>query len=416
MALTGCGGGQDRVTLRIASWADQIEQAIEAQNLAAFEQRHPGVRVANDAISTQAEYREQILTSIAAGAPPDVFLLDNIDVPAFAARDVLLDLTPFARRVGLDPGGFDSLARSIFTVDGKLLAFPKGFTPMVVAYNRRLFDLAGVAYPTADWTWDDFLSAAKALTRDTDGDGRVDQWGIVFDRRVFLWISWIWSGGGDVLCPDGRHASGCLDSPATVRAFRWYLDWVQRDSIVPRVFTLRRSLGDQFRLFNSGKVAMLTTGHFWVPQLRPYAEEGRISMGFAPIPHRVGSPASTVVFASGWAVPSEVPRRRLAVQLASFMADTQARRVRASRGLEIPGIDAVAQELAEADTSGWEAVFHQAMKSARAPWGVRVRGWREVENRLPQAIDEVLLESRDLESALHAAALEIDGILAETER
>jgi multiple sugar transport system substrate-binding protein len=317
--------------------------------------------------------------------------------------------------VGLDSSRFDARVRSIFTVDGKLLALPKGYTPMVLAFNKRLFDAAGVAYPSGDWTWDDFLRTATALTRDTDGDGQIDQWGMVFDRRAFLWMAWIWSGGGDVLCADGRTASGCLDSPATARAFRWYLDWVERDSIVPRVFMLRRSLGDQFRLFNSGKVAMITTGHFWIPQLRPYAEQGRTALGFAPIPHRVGSPPATVVYAAGWAVPQAVSHRRLAVELAAFMADSSAQEIRAGRGLEISALTAVADRVARGDTTGWETVFQQAMASARVPWGARVRGWREVENRLPQVLDEVLLNGRDLQAALHSAARDIDAILAETD-
>jgi hypothetical protein len=56
------------------------------------------------------------------------------------------------------------------------------------------------------------------------------------------------------------------------------------------------------------------------------------------------------------------------------------------------------------------------MATARAPWGSRVRGWREVENRLPDAIDQVLLDGRDLHAALADAAHDIDRILAETER
>jgi ABC-type glycerol-3-phosphate transport system substrate-binding protein len=202
----------------------------------------------------------------------------------------------------------------------------------------------------------------------------------------------------------------------TERAFRWYLNWVQRDSIVPRVFTLRRSLGDQLRLFNSGKVAMLVTGHFWIPQLRPYAEQGRIALGFAAIPHRSGVPPVTVVYASGWAVPATVPRRRLAVELAAFMADSFAQRTRAERGLEISALTPVASEVATADTTGWERVFEESMRTARPPWGSRVRGWREVENRLPQVIDEVLLGGRDLHAALHAAAQDIDTLLAEAGR
>ena len=416
LVVSACGEASADRTLRVSSWADPIEQSIEQRYIPRFADRHPGVRVSLEAVSNQAEYRERILTSIAAGAAPDVFLLDNIDVPAFASKDVLLDLGPYAARAGLDTAAFDPLVRQIFTVDGHLLAFPKGYTPMVIVYNKRLFDVAGLPYPSNDWTWDDFLRTAKLLTRDTDGDGQVDQWGTVFDRRVFLWISWLWSGGGDVLCPDGRTASGCLDSPATTAALRWYLDWVQRDSIVPRITTLRRSVGDQFRLFNSGRVAMLTTGHFWVPVFRPYQARGRVDIGFAPIPHQQGVPPSTAIYASGWAVPANVLRRRLAIELAAFMSDTLAQRTRAAHDLEIPGLTSVAREISAADSNGWEPVFAQAMRSGRIPWGARVRGWREIEKRLPDVIDQVLLSGRDLHEALSEAARDVDRLLQETER
>jgi multiple sugar transport system substrate-binding protein len=413
--MAACSSDSSRVTLKVASWAEPIEMSIEQQYVSRFSERRPEVTVSLEAVTNQAEYRDRILTSIAAGAPPDVFLLDNIDIPAFAARDVLLDLSPYLRKIGLDTADFDRRVREIFTLDGKLLALPKGFTPMVVVYNRRLFREAGVAEPRADWTWDDFTRAARRLTQDRDGDGITDQFGAFFDRRVFLWISWIWSGGGDVLCPDGKRATGCLDSPATSRALRWYLDWVERDSIAPRVFTLRRSLGDQFRLFNSGRVAMLTTGHFWVPIFRPHVEQGRIEIGFAPIPHREGSVPSTVIYASGWAVPRNAPRPRLAVELAGFMADTLAQRTRGELGLEIPGIRSIAEQMNQRDTTGWEAVFHRALASGRVPWGARVRGWREIENRLPDVIDQVLLNGRDLDEALADAARDIDAILARTD-
>lgn len=415
MVALACGDPGTTTTLRVASWADPLELGIEQRYVNRFSEHHPDVRISLEAVTNQAEYRDRILTSIAAGTPPDVFLLDNIDIPVFASRDVLLDLKPFLPRIGLDPAAFDPRVREIFTVDGQLLAVPKGFTPMVLVYNKRLFREAGIPEPGPDWTWDDFMAAARALTRDRDGDGTPDQFGALFDRRVFLWISWIWSGGGDVLCPGGHRASGCLDSPATRRTLRWYLDWVQRDSITPRVFTLRQSLGDQFRLFNSGKVAMLTTGHFWIPNFRPHVESGRLEIGFAPIPHRAGSPPSTVIYASGWAVPRNVPRRRLAVELAGFMSDTLAQRTRAELGLEISGLTEVAGNLAGADTLGWEAVFNAAMAYGRVPWGARVRGWREVENRLPQVIDEVLLGGRDLDQALADAARDIDAILARTD-
>jgi ABC-type glycerol-3-phosphate transport system substrate-binding protein len=196
----------------------------------------------------------------------------------------------------------------------------------------------------------------------------------------------------------------------------WYLDWVRVEGITPRVQTLRRSLGDQFRLFNSGRLAMMTAGHFWVPRFRPYVADGRLDIGFAPIPHRARSPPATVVYASGWAVPAASPNRRLAVELAAALADSASQAVRVSHDLEISAIRSVADQAAASDSLGWERVFLDVMPTARLPWGARVRGWREVENRLPQVIDEVLLEGRPVREALQRAASDIDRILAETER
>lgn len=414
LALPSCQKHVDHTVLELANWAEYREAELERQVLAPFEQSHPGIIVQQQSAGTgQAEYRERILTSIVAGKPPDVFLLDNIDVPAFTSRGVTLDLAPYLARLGVDPARYDSSVLGIFRKGAALYALPKGYTPMVLVYNKTLFDRAGVPYPADDWTWDDFIRTAKALTRDTDGDGKIDQWGTVFDRRVFLWIPWLWSGGGDVLCPGGTRASGCLDAPASVDAIRWYTDWVTRDSIVPRVFNLRRSLGDNQRLFNSGKVAMLTTGHFWIPMLRPYVEDGRLRVGFVEIPHRTGVAPQTVMYASGFAVPTTTPHRKLSMELAAFLADSAAQATRAAGGLELPTLIGAAQALAATDTSGWEAVFLRASRHARVPWGASIERWREVEAALPDLMDRITLEQVDPQIAAREMAQQIDRLLAQ---
>ncbi len=53
-----------------------------------------------------------------------------------------------------------------------------GTNGYVLFYNKTLFDEAGVGYPTMEWTWDDFVEAAKALTkvrRRQDGPIRHDR-------------------------------------------------------------------------------------------------------------------------------------------------------------------------------------------------------------------------------------------------
>ena len=414
LVTLACRADDNRTVLELANWADYREADLERQVLAPFEQAHPGLVVQQQSAGTgQAEYRERILTSIVAGKPPDVFLLDNIDVPAFANRGAVLDLSPYLRRLGVELARYDSTVIGIFRRGDAVYALPKGYSPMVVVYNKDLFDRAGVPYPTDDWTWDDFLRVAKALTRDTDGDGRTDQWGTAFDRRVFLWIPWLWSGAGDVLCPGGTRASGCLDAPASVAAIRWYTNWVTRDSIVPRVFNLRRSLGDNLRLFYSGKVAMLTTGHFWNPNLRPYVADGRLKVGFVEIPHQAGATPQTVIYASGFAVPATAPHRKLSIQLAAYLADSAAQAIRAGGDLELPSLTGAALARAAADTTGWEAVFLRASRHARMPWGARIERWREVESALPDMMDRITLEHVDPRVAAQEMAQRIDQLLAE---
>ncbi len=412
LLLAACAAARDRTTLAVSNWADWTEQRLEEAYVHRFGQAHPGVGVALEAVTNGPEYRDRILTSIAADAPPDVVLLDNIDIPAFVNAGVLLDLAPYLERVGLRAADFEPRVLEIFRRGGALYAIPKDYTPMVIAYNKDLFDRAGVPYPGTDWTWDQFLAAARRLTRDTDGDGVVDQWGFWLDRRDFMWMASIWALGGDVLCPDGSRASGCLDSPNSIWAFQAFTALATRDSVTPRFFGLRRSMGDQFRQFASGHLAMIPAGHFWVPQLKPYAEQGRIRVGFAPMPHRAGFPAATVLYASGYAVPRNVRHKRLSVELAAFMADSLAQLTRARGGLAIPGLVRIARQVAAADTTGWEAAFDAAARVGRMPWGARVAKWREVEHVLPDIMDRVILGHEDVELVLHDVARAVDRVLA----
>jgi len=417
LVVWGCGAAADgdRVTLELANRADYLDARLEDRVLGPYVAVHPGVRVVQQNTATyQAPYRERLLTSMAAGSPPDVFQLDNIDLPALVNRGVVLDLAPYLTRAAVDIACLDQTVLSIFSRGSAVYALPRGYTPLVVVYNKDLFDRAGIPYPRDDWTWDDFLRIAKRLTRDTDGDGTIDQWGTYFDRRPFVWIPWVWAGGGDVLCPDGRRAGGCLDAPVTIDAIRWYTGWMTRQGIAPRTHNLLKSVGDDFRLFNSGRVAMMTTGHSWVPRLRPYVAAGRMRFGFVGIPHRAGVRPATAIYASGYAVPALAARRKLSIELAAYLTDSLADAVRGEAGLELPALTTAVQALVAGDTLGWEAAFVRATAVGRAPWGARIERWREVEAVLPDLLDRITLAGADPGAAAHDMARQVDRVLGAT--
>lgn len=410
--VAGCGTGRRADCVRVVSWADYRELALEQEIADSFAVRHPEIPLCIESLTGSGIYREKVLTSIAAGTPPGVFLLDGIDVAAFVSQGVLLDLGPYASRVGVDVGAFHPRLRELFVRDGRVLAFPKGFTPMVMYYNRAVFEAAGEPFPAAGWTWEDFRAAAVRLTRDTDADGVTDTWGFGWPREFFYLQTWLWAGGGDLLSPDGRAATGHLDSPATVRALEFYLGLATRDSVVPLITMFRReSSVPVLRLFASNRLGMFVSGHWSMPQLMEHEVAGRLRYGVAPVPTIDGSPATPVLYSSGWAVPHNAPHRRWAVQVAAFLASDVAQRVRARGGLEVSALPVVAEEVAAADPTGRESVFLVTAANGRHSWGAHVEKWREVEDALLDLLDRPLVRGEDAGAVASEIGARIDRIL-----
>lgn len=411
VGLAACGGrGGDCV--RAVSWADYRELALDRAIVDSFRVRHPEIPVCMESLEGSGIYREKVLTSIAAGTPPGVFLLDAIDVPAFVDNGVVLDLAPYLDRLGVDTTSYFPQALAPFLHGDSLWAFPKDFTPMVLYYNKDAFDAAGVPYPKAGWTWSDFLDKARRLTRDTDGDGEPDHWGFGWQRDFFYLQTWLWTGGGELLSPDARRATGYLDSPASVDAVRFYLDLVRTYRVSPRVEMFRRAGGNISRMFVMGRVAMIQSGHWSGPTFLPQERAGRLRYGVVPMPVKAGVKPVTVLYASGWAVPRNADHRRWALELAAFLSSPLAQRVRAASGLAISSLPAVAEQVAAADTSGRERVFLDAVPAGRQPWGTRVAPFREVQDMMFDLLDRPLVRGEPVSKVAHELAVRVDTLLA----
>src|SRR5690606_5071845 len=134
------------------------ELAAYQQLVAAFKDVHPDIQVELRHVAGQGDYQKQLVTAFSAGAEPDVMLLNYRRVLQFAANGGLEPVGPYVDKSGsLDLAGFYPEAIEAFQWDGKLWCVPQNVSSLVVYYNRSLFDAAGLAYPAAGWTWDDFL-------------------------------------------------------------------------------------------------------------------------------------------------------------------------------------------------------------------------------------------------------------------
>ncbi|MDD3805822.1 MAG: extracellular solute-binding protein, partial [bacterium] len=163
-----------------------------------FEKDYPYIRIKSE--RGVANYYAKLQTRMASGTAPDVMYIQNKSLADYRDRGVLLNLKAFINKekydlddiyeLGLIEGGIS---------EEQVYGIPVTGAPEVLIYNKRLFDEFSLSYPDERWSWDDLLAASIKLTRDTNGDGRIDQFGISIVPGWWAQdIAWIWSNGGEV--------------------------------------------------------------------------------------------------------------------------------------------------------------------------------------------------------------------------
>lgn len=221
----GAAHAQDTV-LQYMMW-DPSQLEVEQAAIAEFEAANPGVRVEMQAMPP-GDYWPKLSSMAASGDLPDVFAMSSGFVKEWGAAGNLADLTELV--AATDMSGYYDSAVSFGIVDGVQVAFPQNWVAPVLYYNKDMFDAAGIAYPSADWTWEDFREAARALTLDEDGDGAPEVWGYSIYGRYAHVEPWVFRNGGRYLNAD---ETAIELNPEAVNALRFLTDLVLVDGVAP---------------------------------------------------------------------------------------------------------------------------------------------------------------------------------------
>lgn len=234
-----------KTTLRYLTYETGAEQQqLVGAIVAAFERENPDIHVE---VELNAKGRNKIYIELASGTAPDVFYAVTDDIPRMAARGVIRDLYPLARRDGVDLSQyFPKTVRSL-EYRGGLYAMPVHYSTDILFYNKKLFDEAGVPYPTDSWTWDDYLAAARKLTR-LGPDGRR-----IFGTYLPDPVTTILSNNGRIF--SANYTRSVIDNPEAAQALQMRLDLMKRYRVAPTPFDLQDT--SQVQLFQSGRLAML---------------------------------------------------------------------------------------------------------------------------------------------------------------
>jgi multiple sugar transport system substrate-binding protein len=405
------------VTIRLAFW--ELFGIIEPRMQAAidlFNEQYPHITVEFVIAPEAFAHSQNMLTMIAAGDTPDVMWMSDAWIWDYAARGALLDLTPYMERDGIEGSMFVPAVEDA-KYEGKYYTLPDHGGPLMVYYNKDMYDNAGLAYPieepTDEWTWDTHLANAEKITQ-VGSDGRVEVFGTETWNLWFHWLPIIWTFGGDVITEDRTESR--LDEPEAKEAMQTIIDMMFTEPIVaPSIMTYGELGTDLLTMLLTQKVAHLGAGA-WGPSLftDPATMESVINWGLAPYPTQV-EPATLLSFV-GWSIPAGTDHPEEAWELLKFLAtDLEAQRDVAKRGIGIPGFleavaagDFIMPYEPETDLQIWQHSIARA-------WSIPMhRQWsRTVEGVVTEEFGLMYVGEKSVDEAMDDAARRMNEVLAE---
>ncbi|MCL4508837.1 MAG: sugar ABC transporter substrate-binding protein [Chloroflexi bacterium] len=251
-------------TLTMTTWETPTGGGtIYQQQADNFHREHPDIKISVQSFPTN--YPTKIQTMIAGDVPPDLFGVNVEYFAKFAQDGVLHTLDSYINADhSFDVADFYPAVFNYFHDGGHQYGVPKAWNPdPVLYYNKALFDAAHLPYPTAQWTWNDLLTAAQHLTK-RSSSGPAQQFGFARTTDWQVCASFIWMNGGAFFSADNRHC--LLDQPAAQEALQWSADLSNKWRVVPSVAEL--TVNSQQNLFATGKIAMMTGIRGTIKQLR----------------------------------------------------------------------------------------------------------------------------------------------------
>lgn len=218
---------------------------------------------------------QKLLTSLTTDDGPQIIAMDASRIPQYAATGALATTDDyFADTTYMDTSVLPEAAVDASKYGEDNFGIPFNLAPMMLYYNKDLFEAAGLDPEKPPTDWDEFEEMASKLTVDENGDGKPEQYAIALadHETVPMYQPFLWNNGGGVVSEDAK--TSLLDDPATLEALDFWVTQVRDNKVSP----VGLAGADADKLFQTGKAAMEIVG----PWMTNGFTEAGINFGLAP--------------------------------------------------------------------------------------------------------------------------------------
>ncbi|WP_127588543.1 extracellular solute-binding protein [Paenibacillus koleovorans] len=324
-----------RQTLKLIWFSGSYETDIIRKIIDRYEKVHPYVRVELIILPSE-DYVRHLTQMMEEGGGPDLFFVSDYHMREFLAYDKLDHLLPY------DPEGIDAERDSypvvfdMFREQGRLMAVPVHFSPVVICYNKEVLAEAGIQQVSASTirSWDDLLAIAKQCTEEAVEHGMMERYGFCFSSSSNRWPAFIMQNGGRFMDDNGKSA---FDDKRNAEALQFCVDLMYKHHVSPIY-----SHGSSFlaeSLFRRGRMAMIMSTYYFMNEFRGM----NLNWDLLPLPGQANK--GTILLGGALGINKHGEKTKVAQSLIEFMIGPEAQTILKRNGCTIP----VRREIAEND-------------------------------------------------------------------
>ncbi|MGG4340647.1 ABC transporter substrate-binding protein [Paenibacillus lautus] len=410
LALSACGGNGgssdkgaagEKVNLTFTVWGDVSSGANEQQLADEFNKAHPDIQVKFEPIPSEG-YGTKLTTSLAAGQAPDVFLIGEGDYFKYVEKGVVEPLDEYlSKDSGFSLDIFQKDLIDNMNINGKQYYLPKDFNPLALWYNKRMFDEAGLEYPSDDWTWDQLIETSKKLTK-KEGN-KYTEFGFNAGKWEYPIYTYLWDHGTDIANEDGTQAEGFMNGEKTVAAIEKYVSLSQGEDRVSPTPQDAETLGGDSSMFMTDKLAMMVTGR-WV---KSDLDKSDVEYGSALIPTGEEGTRTSIIASAGWAINANGKHKQEAYELLKWLSGTEAQKLRSENGKVLPATVVELEEVKAKEVADKPVI--EMMDYAKKPVTLHSTHGPIFVEEFNKAMEKILLKQQDVKGALDEAAKNVDS-------
>ena len=365
-----------------------------------FEKTHPHVKVVYESGIPKKDYADWLAEQVLKGEQPDLFMVPENDFSMLASAGALKSLDTLL--TDDERTAFYPVAYKAGQYQGVSYALPVESNPIMMCVNKDLLEKEGISIPESGWTLADFYEICKKVTKDTNGDGVVDQYGIT----DYTWQQALVAYGGHLTDKSGIN----VDSPEMHQAlaFMSKLDMLsQHYKVIPHDF-------------DEGRVAFYPMSLAQYRTYKPYpyhvAKYSSFSWTCIPMPTANSKVMGTQVKTSLFGMSSNTKQEKLAWEFMLLLSqdkESQQDLFEKSQGTSVlPSVVKSQQtrKILQADDFGLDSLTSERLDSMMERSIIDIG--QEVDRQTLERLDYLIKEAlgnQEIDSALPSIQKEIES-------